>query len=630
VLEAIRERAQGWIAKVILVLIAVPFAFWGVDSYFNGNSQGDVVATVGDIRISNQEYTQVLREQADRMRNALGGAFDPGLIETQDFRSRVLDALIEQKVLLGEAEKAGMAVPDSEVAAVLGQIPAFQENGTFSKERYEGLLKSRGLTPTGFENDLRQALLLEALQSGYTAGTLIPATSLKQLAALVTEQRESSWIDFSPAAYRAQVNLTPAAVRAVYDGDTRRFVIPEAVKLEYLVLSPETLAPGLLISEAQIEDFYKSQQATLGSPELRRASHILVAVPAGADAAKKMAARNKAEKMLAEIRQQPARFEVLARTQSDDPGAAAQAGSLGDFPRGAMVKPFEDAVFSMKPGEIRGPVETDFGFHIIRLDGITPSSAPPLAQVRDKIVAQLRADEAKKRFAQSAEAFSDAVYETPESFAKAAQTFGLKVQVTDWVTRTAGGAPFDQEKLRQAVFAPDSLKLKQNSEAIDIGRDTLVSARVVSYRAAQRETFEKVKPLIETELLASQSRELAKKAGEAALKLAEAGKEPGKAWTELTILSRQQPAGFGAQSLREVFRMATGTLPAYRGVALPDGTYRLVRVTRVLSNPAAEAAAGPALQATLQRALGQSDETAAIQLAKSSLKIEIKPEPKQP
>ncbi len=623
-LEAIRDRAQGWIAKLILALITVPFALWGIDSYFRGGGGGDVVANVGSAKIYRQEFNHALQTQADNLRQSQGTKFDPALTQSKEFRESVLNALVERKALLLTATDAKLVAPDQQVAAIIQQIPVFLEDGQFSRERYEAGLRQRGLTPAGFETDIRQEILLRALQSPLVKGVVVPGSTVDRLARLVAQQREVSWVDIAPAQFAARVQVSEADLATYYNAHKADFTDPEAARVEYVVLSKEALAGSLQPSEQDIQNYYQANQSKFGEPEQRTASHILIAASKG-DANARQKAKAKAEMLLAELRKNPGSFADLARRESQDPGSAAHGGSLGSFARGVMVKPFDDVVFGMKVGELRGPVETDYGFHIIRLDGITPAKVAPLASVRDAIVADLRNQQGEKLFAQAAENFSNLAYDQSTTLKPAADAYKLPIQHSDWVTRKGGPAPLDEPKLVDAIFSSDSIKNKQNTDAIETAKGALVVARVTDYRPATLHPLASVSATIRALLMAKESARLAEQQGKAQLDKLNQGEEPALAWSSFKMISRQQPGPFSAHNLAEILRVSTAKLPAYTGVRQPDGAYRLVRISRVSEPSAVDPALRKALDSGLQEALSRADTEAYLALAESQNKVEIKP-----
>ncbi len=624
-LEAIRKHAHGWLAKVILGLIAVTFALFGIESYMSGDRSGGIVAEVGKVGISRDEFTREIQGQTDRMRDALGPAFDPTVAETADFRSKVLDSLIERKVLLQGAQALGILTPDAYVASVLTQIPSFQEDGKFSQQRYEAVLRQNGRTPAAFENELRQSFMLDIMSSPVVHASFTSATSMDQLARWVAQQREVSWADLPATMVAAQVKVETAEIEREYKAKQAEFTDPEQIRVEYVELDAAAVAARIEVSEQAVAEFYAANPARFGLPEQRSASHILIAVDQAADPAARAKAKAKAVELLATVQKSPARFGELARTESQDPGSAAQDGSLGSFGRGMMVKPFEDAVFAMKPNEIRGLVESDFGYHIIRLDGIQPAQTAPLQEARGAIVQELRKQQAQKQFADLAENFGNLVYENADSLQPAATAVGVNVRQSDWMSAKVAPPPFDHAALADALFSPESVRSRQNTEAFEVRPGVLVAARVIEHRPARLRPLSEVAATIEARLRTEQSARLLAEAGASRLKGLKGGEEGGLTWSGFKVLGRQPTPELDEAGIRAVFRVDTGTLPAYTGYTRADGTYRILRVSRVVDASALAPELRASIESGVLQAQQRADMQALIGLVKAGYKVKVHP-----
>ena len=624
-LEAIRMHAKGWLAKVILGLIAVTFALFGIESYMSGDRSGGVVAEVGDIGITRDELTREIQAQSDRMREALGPTYDPAVAETAEFRKQVLDGLVERTALLQEAQKLKFLAPDTYVASVLGQIPAFQQEGEFSQQRYEAILRQNGRTPAQFENELRQAFMLESITSPVSLAAFPAETTLTQLARLVAQQREIAWADLPASAVAAQIKVTPADVEAYYAANQAEFTEPEQIRAEYLVLDMASVAGGIAVSDQAVADYYAANAAQFGQPEERSASHILIAADKNADAATRAAAKAKATELYGTLQKSPERFAELARTESQDPGSAAQDGSLGSFGRGMMVKPFEDAVFSMKPNEIRGPVESDFGYHIIRLDAIQAAQIAPLDEVRPMIVNELRQQQAQKAFADLAENFSNLVYENAASLKPAAEAAKLTLQQSGWMSARNAPPPFNHAGLSATLFGAESIKSRQNTDAIEVRPGTLVAARVIEHRPARLRPLAEVSAGIEARLRSEQGKKLLAQKGEAAVQALAKGDDAGLNWSDFRVVGRQPSAELDAAGAKAVFRLSADKLPAYTGFTRPDGSYRIVRVSRVLDVAEPDPMLRASIESGVMQAQQVADMKAMIALISAGQKVKIKP-----
>jgi peptidyl-prolyl cis-trans isomerase D len=385
------------------------------------------------------------------------------------------------------------------------------------------------------------------------------------------------------------------------------------------------VAAGIAVSDQAVADYYTSNAAQFGQPEQRSASHILIAVDRNADAATRAKAKAKATELLQTLQKTPGRFADLARTQSQDPGSAAQDGSLGSFSRGMMVKPFEDAVFSMKLSEIRGPVETDFGYHVIRLDGIKPAKTAPLAEVRTAVIEALRKQQAQKAFADQADSFGNLVYENADSLQPAATAAKLTIKQSGWMTIRNAPPPFNHAGLKDALFSPESIKSKQNTEAIEVQPGTLVAARVVDYRPARLRPLAEVSQTIEAQLHAEQNARLLSQKGEATIEALTKGRESGVNWSAFQVVGRQPSAALDSAGVKAVFRLNGDKLPAYTGFSRPDGSYRIVRVTRVVESPAQDPGLLSSIESGVTQAQERADMKAMVALITAGQKVKIKP-----
>ena len=618
-LEAIRERSQGWIAKVILGLLIIPFALWGVDSYISGGGKEPPAAKVGDTEITQREFIKTLKEQQEQM-----GA----KVEEKALRKQVMDQLVNTRALSQAAGKAGFSILDPQVQAVLAGVEIFQENGKFSEERMDTWLKRRNMARSELLAMIGQDLLLKQVQIGYGEGALFAMPSATRLASLLAQQREVNEVIFDQKDFSNAVQIDDKAVEAEFKAHQAEYATPAMVRVQYLTLSQAALEAGINISEEQARKFFEENPAQFQEPEQRRASHILIKVETGADTTAKQAAKARAEQLLAEVRKAPAKFAELARQHSQDPGSGAKGGELGAFSRDMMVKPFSDAVWAMKPGEIHGPVESQFGFHIIRLDGVIGGAKLGFAVVKDDIIKNMKQQQAQKRFVESAERFSNLVYEQPDSLEPAAKEFGLKIEESDWIGKgNAKPAILGDTRLMDALLSEDGLKKKQNVEAIEVAPNTLVSARVIQHRPAGARPLAEVAGEIRARLTKAAALKLAAEAGKKALQSARAGQAPTNFSAPMSV-SRMQPLNVPAASLRVIFSTDTAKLPAYAGVETADG-YRLYRVNRVVAGelPAEQT---KAMRNDMRRMLAQEEMRAYLESVKASIKIKIEPTALEP
>src|SRR5581483_5681108 len=485
--------------QIILGLMIVPpFAFWGIQWTQRDVVGPDTVAKVGGQRITDQEFTEALRQQQDRMRQLLGRNYNPALMESPAMRSELLDGMISQRVLTEYAVRGNVAVSTEQLRDAITSIPAFQEDGKFSSARYETLLRGEGYSPATFEASVRRDLMLQQLTGALSDSGIASKAVAQRLARLSQQQREvaESVIAADPKAREAQPSAE--AVRAYYDQNPAQFQVPEQISVEYVVLDADALAAAEQIDPNAVRSYYEQNAAKYGQPEQRQASHILLSYKPNATDADKAKVRAKAEQVLAEVRKSPGSFAALAKKYSQDPGSAPKGGDLGWFARGMMVPQFEDAAFRMKPNGISGLVESEFGLHIIKLTGVKPGKKRPLEEVRPEIERELKRQAAQRRYPEAAESFSNTVYEQPDSLKPAADKFHLQVRRADGVTRQSAPVQvLSQPRVLQALFSEDVITNKRNSEAVEAAPNTLVAEHMIEHKAASQRPFEAVKADIE-------------------------------------------------------------------------------------------------------------------------------------
>lgn len=575
-------RNNKRITQVFLVLITLPFAFWGVESYVRNTDSDVAVASVGGGKISQQELQAAMREQQDRMRTQLGGKVDPATFETPQMRSAVLDSLITQRLLTEQARKAKLVVGDQQLVQFIANVPSLQDKGKFSKERYEALVAAQGMSKEMFEARVRQDIAVQQLVLPITEAGIVGNVASGRWMATQLERREISELQLVPDNFTGKVKLAGDAVQKYYEANRKQFELPEQVRAEYLVLSREELAAQATISDQDIKAYYKTHEARFREPESRRASHILIRADKGAPEAEANAAKAKAEDLLAQVRKAPTDFARLAKQHSQDPGSAAKDGDLDWFGRGAMVKAFEDTVFSLKEGQVSDVVRSDFGFHVIRVTGIRPERVKSLDDVKAEIVAELRREIGTKKYAEAAEAFGNTVYEQSDSLKPAAEKWKLEIRQTPWIAKGGKLAPnFDSPKLSAALFSDDALKNKRNTEAVEVAPGMLVAARVLEHKPAALQPMESVRADIEKRLMREEAAALAIKDGEEKLARLRKGETVDLKWPAVRSVSRNQAPGLPPDSIRAIFAASTATLPVFVGVAYPGRGYALYRIASV-------------------------------------------------
>ena len=621
--DAVRNNQR--IVQIFLGLITLPFAFWGVDSYVRNSGAGNDVASIGDSRVTVQQFDQALRERQDQMRQAMGASFKPEMINSPEARLSVLNSLIDQQLLMLESSKNRLVVTDGALRDVIGSIPSLQEDGKFSMEKYERALRAQGMSQPQFEAKLRQDLTLRQLMGTISDSAFVSQAQATTILNLQLEERQYSEFRIAPEQYADKVKVDADAVKKFYDQNQTQFEIPEQVKVEYVILSLDSMLSQISVSDAEIKARFEGHKDKYQQPEERRASHILIVAKTEGE---KAAAKAKAEEVLKEVRKTPAKFADLAKQYSQDPGSAKSGGDLGYFGRGMMVKAFEEAVFKQKEGEISDVLESEFGYHIIKLTGIKTAKVKSLDEVRADIVSELKREAATRKFAESAEAFNNTVYEQSDSLQPAAEKFKLKIQQSGWLKKipdqreAAALGPLANEKILASLFSEDAVKNKRNIEAYEIAPNTLLSARVVEHVAASTRPLESVKNDIEKLLKAQEAATLAKNTGESRLEELKKGGDDKLAWSSLKSASRMQSRDLPPAAVRAVFKAEVQKLPAYAGASV-GGAYVLYKIVKVNAPEKLDETRRNALQNEYAHILAQEELSAYLNALRARYKIDI-------
>lgn len=632
--DAVRNNKR--VVQIILLLMVLPFAFFGVESYMNRDSAREDAAVVGKMKIVPEEFQQALREQTDRLREMAGEEFDPGMMETPEARTQVLEGLVSQRLLMQEAQRQHLTVSDGRMSQIIAGVPGFQVDGKFSEARFDQVAQAQGYSRDGLLARIRQDLVMRQLYAGVAGSSFVPPSLARRWAQMQQEEREVSEAIITPFEFIEQIKITPEQIRKYYDDNQKEFAVPEQVKVEYLMLSEATLAAKMDIAEEEVRKAFESNQSKYMQGEERKARHILLGVKQGATPEERKAVKDKAEALLKQLKANPARFGELAKANSDDPGSKDNGGDLGFFGRGTMVKPFEEVAFSLKKGEISGLVETDFGYHIIQLEDVRGGQGKTLEQARAEITDELKKQAARRRFAELAETFSNTVYEQADSLEPAAEKLGLQVKTSPLIPKgMLMPAPFDSVKLRDAIFAEDAIKNRRNTQAVETAPNTLVSARVIEQIPPSIKPFESVQADIEKKLGFEAGRKLALERGESSLTKLRAGEEAPLVWSPPQDVSRAQAQGPAAVMVKAIFNAPANKLPAYLGFPMDNGGYAIFRISAVKQpKEALDPARVQAIKAQLEQTVSQDDFASYITALRKDYPVKINQKlleaPKQP
>jgi peptidyl-prolyl cis-trans isomerase D len=622
-------RKHTKVMQFLLFLLIFPsFVLFGVDGYNRFRDKGEVVAKVDGHDITRNEWDAAHKNEVERLRASMP-SLDPKLLDSPEAHYATLERLVRDRVLQAAADKSKLVTSDLRLARDLQENPTIaslrRPDGTLDMDRYRQLVGSQGMTTEMFEARVRSDLSTRQVVQG-VAGTGFSSAAQADVALnAYFEKREVQVARFNTADFASKVSPTDAELEAFYKDNQALFQAPEQASIEYAVLDLDTVKKSIAVSEPDLKSYYDQNAARLGGQEERRASHILISAPKSAPAAERQKARAKADELLAAVRKSPDSFADLAKKNSQDPGSAPNGGDLDFFARGAMVKPFEDAAFSMKKGDISDVVESEFGYHIIKLTDIKLPKQRSYEEMKPEIEAELRKQQAQRKFAETAEAFTNGVYEQSDSLKPIADRLKLEIKTASNVTRKpAPGATgvLANPKFLSAVFSPDSVEKKRNTEAIEIAANQLAAARITQYVPARTLPFADIKERVRERVLAQRGAELARKDGMdklAAWKAAPAG----ATLPDAVVVSRDQPQKQPAPVVEAALRADASALPVFMGVDLGAQGYAVVKVNKIVPRDAGADATAKQDRAQYTQWWSSAENLAYYNLLKERFKTQI-------
>ena len=547
-LQTLRDKTSGWIATVILGLLIIPFAFFGMESYLSQKvdtyaariaqpptwwpsaPQAWPVSYLWKTHdIDAQDYRQRLETMRMRLRDEQGDAFDSKAFESAENKREILEDMIDEQLMRLAAESDGIVVSDAEIRREIQQIPDFQVDGRFDADRYQMLLASQNppQTPRTFEQTVRDNLQYGLIPSRLARSGFVTDMELDRLMRLLGERRDISFVVMPPAAVDTSP-VTPAQIQAWYESHAREYRSPETVRLEYVEVDATAL-PMPVADEAALRKLYDEQAAKYSTSEQRSVSHILVQVAADASDADKNAAEARAKKIAEQARAQGADFAALARANSDDAGSKANGGSLGWLTKGGMPGAFDDAAFAMRAGEVRGPVKTDFGWHLIKLDELRAGSRQPFEAVRPQLEQELVEGGRERAFNELSGKLVDAIYKNPNSLEPAARSMGLVVQTTPAFPRGGGPGIASDQKVLRAAFSDTLIRDGTASDPIELSPTRTVLIRVIEHKPEAALPLSQVGNAVVLAIRSDRQRKAAEAAAEALVKAAKASGLPAAA-----------------------------------------------------------------------------------------------------
>ena len=588
-MQSIRDRATGWIAWVIVILISIPFALWGIQQYLSPASNV-AVAVVDGTEVGVDQFQRTYQRQRMQLQSLLGPSFDINQLDDERLREEALNQLINDEVVLQAAIAEGLRIGDQQVGYAIEAQDSFKRNGVFDEALFEQWVRNQGYSTDSFLNNLKRSMLAEQLVAGIATSAIVTKRQIDNAVRLQRQKRVFDTLTV-PAARFADVQIEDSAVQAYYEANQVDFVTPEQVKISYVEVSRDAIAAAVSIDDEELGKLYEQRKADLQTPEQRDASHILLTLPSDADEETVAQARAK----LVDLKKQidgGASFEELAREYSQDPGSAGQGGRLGGISRGVMDPSFEDAVFSLALNEVSDPVRTAFGLHLIKVDAIHASKVPSFEEVRDKMRVDYQSEKAEQAFVERVETLATLAFENPDSLDAAADALNLTPSVSDWISPIAqsntgiGRNP----AVLAAAFSTDVLEGGYNSESIEIAPGRVIVLRIAEHRPSSQQSLDEVRERIVSILKTREARKLAADNGRALLERLRAGEDPQAVAAEAE-LSWSGEAGFERNApevdesvLSTAFRTprpAPGQVE-YSAAATADGDFVIVALREVI------------------------------------------------
>jgi peptidyl-prolyl cis-trans isomerase D len=590
-LQSIHDKLKGWLAYVVLGAIGLVFVFWGINWTL---SAPNYAAKVNGTEISSNEVRQSYQQQLAQVERQTNAPLDEAM--RNEIKRRVLEDYVNSEALVTRADKLGYRVSDEDLLAEMARIPAFQVDGKFDKAHALAILNAQGRSVSEIESMFRRDVKLRQLDTALSVSSFATPTELKEFRALVRQQRELAWVTLAASKYAADAVPDEAAVKTYYDAHKSEYMTPETVNLRYVELSLADLSSKVSVDDAQLKAYYDEQMAKtperFSQTEQRRVSHILLAVN---DPKEDAAVKAKAEGILKRA-QSGEDFSKLAKEFSQDPGSANQGGDLGWSERKIFVGPFADAAFSMKVDEIKGPVKTQFGYHILKLVGIQPPSVKSFDTVKAELETEYRRNEAERLFNNAQDQLADAALQNATDIDVVAKKAGLTVQeIANFSRHDGGGALGKAPTLIEAAFSQDVLDGRL-SPIVEVEKGRGVVLKATDHKVPQQKPLEAVRAEVVAAWKKQRGVELAQLAAASAVKRLNAGESFDAVAKSLGVAA--QAPKFVARSDQDVPMEIRTTAfgapkpaqkPIYENVALANGDAAVLAFSAVREDPNAAA-----------------------------------------
>ncbi|EKM96830.1 PpiC-type peptidyl-prolyl cis-trans isomerase [Stutzerimonas degradans] len=569
-LQNIRDNSQGWIAKTIIGVIVVLLALTGFDAIFNSAGNDNSAAEVNGEKISRYDLDQAVNMQRRQLAQQLGGDFDASLLDDKLLRDAALSSLVERTLLLQGAQKNGFDFSTQALDQLILQTPEFQVDGVFNAARFDQVIQQMGYSRLQFRDLLKQEMLIGQLRAGISGTGFVTEQQVDNFARLEMQTRDFSSLMVS--ADSSAVTPTDDEVRKFYDANAERFRSPEQVVLEYVELNKEAFFDQVEVSDEALQELYQKQIANLS--EQRRAAHILIE---GNDPKAKSTLEGISKRL-----QAGEDFAALAKEFSQDPGSASEGGDLGFAGRDVYDPAFEEALYALQEGQVSAPVQTEFGWHLIKLLGVQSPEVPSFDSMKPELVRELKAQQVEQRFVEASKQLEDSAFEASD-LAQPAQELGLTVQTTPAFPREGGEGIAANRQVIQAAFSDEVLVDGANSSVIELDPNTTVVVRVKQHLEAKALELDQVRDTIVQQLQRSKAAEKARSEGEELLTKLRGGQVVERQWQVVEAATRNQD-GVQPAVLQAVFRMPKPVAkdqPTYAGMSLANGDFVVLRLNGV-------------------------------------------------
>ena len=579
-LEQIRNRTQTTFARVILVIIIIPFALFGIDSYLSSVGSNVNIASVNGESISSQEFQKTESQLINQIRSQ-DEQTDPNVFQSLEFKKAVLDKLISTKLVNQSVKDSGFYISDKQVGIYISGMPEFQKNGNFSQDQYDEILKLNNLTPKKFDDSIKNTLGTQQVKDSLSKLIYTPIDKIQHLVDLAYQKRDVSIYELKQDNFKNKIDLSDVALKKVYEESKSSFIRPDQVKIKFIIYSVAGIVPTVKISDKEVKEYFTNNINRYQAKQQRRAKHILfnVGTDMTADEIKKI--QTKALSVLSEVKKNPKTFKKNAEKYSQDAESSKNGGDLGFFSRGDMTKAFDDAVFSMSKNQISELIKTEFGFHIVMLTDIKGKQVKFKA-VKNQIKGELIFNKALAEYSSNAENFSNTVYEQSDNLKEAASKFSLKVEDSEWLSFEDAKKFFNNEAFAQAIFDKNAIDEMKNISAIEASPNNLVAARVVDFRNSAPKSFDEVKGSIKDFLIEAESQKLLIEAGTKLI--ADVKLKPMIIdWIDQLTIDRIDKKGLSEPLVNAIFKMDSADLPQYLGLYDNKGEYIIVKLNNVIA-----------------------------------------------